>query len=115
MSSFEELDRLPTRELHRRAVRLAERRLDVRFFWRLFRMIPEAEAVSGNTGEGQEDVAQASSWLYDFVSRGGKLDEALRPVYVDYLLSHERPTDSGRSPSEGASDPDDRPETRSQT
>ena len=97
MSTFEELDRLPSEELHRRAVRLAERRLDVRFFWKLFRMIPEAEAVSGNPGEGQEDVARASSWLYDFVSRGGKLDEALRPVYIDYLLAHQRSRGSSGS------------------
>jgi hypothetical protein len=90
MSTFEELSGLPSVELHRRAVRVAERRLDIRFFWKLFKMIPEAEVVSGNVGEGREDVAYASSWLYDFVSRGGKLDDALRPVYIDYLLRHEK-------------------------
>ncbi|HEV3230522.1 MAG TPA: hypothetical protein VGY97_13680 [Solirubrobacteraceae bacterium] len=94
MTTFEELDQLPTEELHRRAVRAAERRLDIRFFWKLFKMIPEAEAISGNVGEGQEDVARSSIWLYDFVSRGGKLDEALRPVYIDYLLRHEKGDDA---------------------
>jgi hypothetical protein len=94
MTTFEELDQLPSEELHRRAVRLAERRLDIPFFWKLFKTIPEAEAVSGNVVEGQEDVARASSWLYDYVSRGGKLDDALRPVYIDYLLRHQKRDDS---------------------
>jgi hypothetical protein len=35
--------------------------------------------------EGEFDIQRASGWLYDYVHRGGKLDEALRPFYIDYL------------------------------
>ena len=43
----EDLEQLPTRELHDRAVHRAERHLDVRFFWALLKLIPAAEALSG--------------------------------------------------------------------
>ena len=39
----EDLEKLSTRELHDRAVRRAEKHLDVRFFWSLLEMIPAAE------------------------------------------------------------------------
>ena len=41
-SAYEALDALPSRELHDRAVRLAQERHDVTFFWHLLKAIPEA-------------------------------------------------------------------------
>ena len=85
MTDLAELEKLTTAELHDRAVKTAEHHLDIGFFWRLFESIPEAEALSGNVREGEFDIQRASGWLYDYVHRGGKLDEALRPFYIDYL------------------------------
>jgi hypothetical protein len=60
----DDLDGLSTHELHDRAVRRAERHLDVKFFWSLLKLIPAAKAASGELGE------------------------ALRPVFIDYLRKH---------------------------
>jgi hypothetical protein len=89
MTTFEELDKLSAEELHDRAVDLAKRRRDVRFFWKLFESIPEARAIAGQVGGMEADIQHASSWLRDFRKTGGQLDEVLRPFYIDYLLAHD--------------------------
>jgi hypothetical protein len=87
--TFDELDRLSSKELHDRASRLAEHRLDVRFFWDLLKDIPAAEAASGAQDEASADIAHASGQVRDFVHADeGKLADALRPVFIDYLLKH---------------------------
>ena len=40
MATREELEKLSSKELHDRAVRLAEHRLDLAFLWRLVKAIP---------------------------------------------------------------------------
>jgi hypothetical protein len=92
MTTFEELDTLSSKELHDRAIKLAEHRVDVRFFWDLLKEIPAAEAVAGELDEAEFDVARARSQIHDAVhSDEGKLADALRPIYIDYLLKHEKP------------------------
>jgi hypothetical protein len=84
-----ELEALATRELHDRAVRHAERHLDVRFFWSLLELIPAAEAASGDVGEAEYDVQSSKGLIYDAVHSGdGQLGEALRPLFIDYLRKH---------------------------
>jgi hypothetical protein len=76
------------------------RRLDVRFFWRLLRSIPAAEAAAGEVEEAQADVRSGIARLNDLRDAGeGKLGEALRPLYMDCLAKHapKRPPSSGRS------------------
>lgn len=93
MSTREELERLSSKDLHDRAVRLAEHRLDVGFLWRLIKAIPVAEAASGNLPEAEADVAVGDlvPLIDDFVhSDEGKLADALRPMYLEYLEKHER-------------------------
>jgi hypothetical protein len=90
MTDLAELEQLTTAELHDRAVKTAERHLDVRFLWNLLGYIPEAEALSGDVREGDQDIQRASGLLFDYVRRGGKLDDALRPVYIDYLEQHSK-------------------------
>ena len=85
----EDLDALSTEELHRRAIRLAERRLDVRFLWRLVEYIPEAAAIRDRTGESQADIMSATAWFIDLVRGGRDLHEALRPIYLEYLRAHQ--------------------------
>ena len=84
-TSFDDWNRLSSAELRDRAVDAARERHDVRFFWRLFESIPEAKMISGNLADAYADVEDAGTWFDDFVKRDGSLDDALRPVYIDYL------------------------------
>jgi hypothetical protein len=88
MSDADDLDALSTEELHHRAVRRAERHLDVRFLWKLVEYIPEARAIEGKLGGGEADIQSATAWLIDWIRGGPELHEALRPVYLDYLREH---------------------------
>jgi hypothetical protein len=85
----DELDELSTEELHDRAVRRAERHLDVRFFWRLLEAIPAAEAARGDVGEADFDIQSGKGLIKDALHSGdGALGEALRPLFIDYLRKH---------------------------
>ncbi len=92
MTDRAELEQLSSRELHDRAVKLAEHRLDVGFLWRLLKSIPAAQAAAGHLDEAEADVAVADlvPLLHDYAHSGeGDLADALRPVYLDYLEHHE--------------------------
>jgi hypothetical protein len=85
----DELEQLSTKELHDRAVRHAERHLDVKFFWKLLRLIPAAETISGDEGEADYDIQSSKGLIYDALHSGdGRLGEALRPFFVEYLREH---------------------------
>jgi hypothetical protein len=85
----EDLDRLSTRDLHDRAVRHAERHVDVKFFWSLLRVIPAAEQLSGDGGEADYDIQSSKGLILDALHSGeGALGEALRPLFIDYLRKH---------------------------
>ena len=88
MTSFEELDALSSQELHDRAVKHALRHLDVRFFWDLLQYTPAAEAETGDLDQANSDVAHVSGLLADAVRERPELKDAMRPVYIDYLLAH---------------------------
>jgi hypothetical protein len=84
-----DLEQLSTQDLHDRAVHHAERHLDVKFFWSLLRVIPAAEAVSGDEGEAEYDIQSSKGLIWDALKSGdGALAEALRPMFVDYLRKH---------------------------
>ena len=91
MAEFAELDKLSTEELHHRAVRAARHHLDIKFFWKLMEYIPTAEAMAGDEARGDTDIEHISIWMHDYANRSGALDEALRPVYIDYLEHHSEP------------------------
>jgi hypothetical protein len=85
----EDLDSLSTHELHDRAVHRAEHHLDFKFFWRLLQLIPAAQTVSGDSGEGEYDIQSSKGLISDALRSGdGQLGEALRPVFIDYLREH---------------------------
>jgi hypothetical protein len=87
--TLEELEALSTHELHDRAWRRAEKHVDVSFFWSLIEDVPAAEALAGNAGEADFDIRSARGQLKDALRTGdGTLGEALRPVFIDYLLKH---------------------------
>jgi hypothetical protein len=83
------LDALSSRELHNLAVRRALHHADVEFFWQLLRAIPAAEASGGHLSEAGRDVTHLSVLLDDAIESGeGDVAEALRPIYLDYLVKH---------------------------
>jgi hypothetical protein len=83
------LEELSTQELHDRAIHRAEKHVDVKFFWSLLQMIPAAETISGDEGEADYDIKSSRGLISDALHSGdGKLGEALRPVFIDYLRKH---------------------------
>ncbi len=83
------LEELSTQELHDRAIRRAEKHLDVKFFWSLIKTIPAAEAMSGDEGEAEYDIQSSKGLILDALHSGdGQLGQALRPVFLDYLRKH---------------------------
>ena len=89
MTTRDELDALSSRELHDLAVRRALRHLDVEFLWELARAIPAAEASEGNSVEAGRDISKVTVLLSDAINSGeGEVAEALRPLYLDYLVKH---------------------------
>ena len=89
MTTRDELDALSSRELHDLAVRRAVRHVDVEFLWELARAIPAAEASEGNSVEAGRDITKVTALLADAIDSGkGEVAEALRPLYLDYLVKH---------------------------
>jgi hypothetical protein len=87
MPTREELDALPTKELHERALERATKHVDAVFLWRLAKALPVAEEISGDEERAKADIwrplALINDALYD--AGEGALGEALRPLYLDYL------------------------------
>ena len=97
MTTREELEALPTKELYDRTISTARRRLDVGFFWDLLKALPVAEEMIGDDQRSKTDIHRPLALLNDLLydADSGPLGEALRPMYVDYLLEHERSHDEG--------------------
>ena len=94
MTGRETLEGLTAQELHDRATRLAWRRLDVGFLWHLLSTIPEARAAVGDEDRSEIDILRPLALLNDLVDADrGELAEGLRPLYLDYLVEHERAED----------------------
>ncbi|WP_017596592.1 hypothetical protein [Nocardiopsis potens] len=85
-----ELDGLDTEELRRRAFARARQRWDVQFFWRIIKSIPAAEAATGHWEAGPEGVSTASAQVSEALAEHGdpRVQEVLRPVYIEYLTEH---------------------------
>ena len=90
MATHEDFEQLSTKELHDRAVERAKRHLDVGFLWDLVKALPVAEEVVGDDERSKIDIARPLALINDFLydTDSGKLGDALRPLYVDYLEAH---------------------------
>lgn len=89
MDTERDIEALPSRELHDRAVRRALHHADIGFLWQLLRAIPAAEAVGGAAGESEADAVKLSALISDALGSGqGEVGDALRPLYIDYLSRH---------------------------
>ena len=86
-----ELEALSTDELRHRAFNLAERRLDVGFFWDLVKHLPAAGEVARD-----DSFSSAAAGVSDLIElfrefRGDNLGDSeplIRAKFVDYLLTH---------------------------
>jgi len=84
------LDALSSPELHDLAVSHAKRHLDVRFFYRLMKYLPTAEAAAGEWDEAETDILRLSAHADDVTDAGrGEVAEMLRPFYLEYLHKHD--------------------------
>lgn len=86
-----ELEALSTDELHDRAFRVAEKRLDVGFFWDLIKHLPAAGEVARDDSfsSAAAGVSDLLELLREF--RGDHLGAAeplIRAKFVDYLVAH---------------------------
>jgi hypothetical protein len=89
VTTRDELDALSSRELHDLAMRRALHHVDVEFLWELLRAIPAAEASDGHSAEAGRDITKVTVLLSDAINSGeGEIAEALRPIYLDYLVKH---------------------------
>jgi len=96
MATRDDLEALSSKELHDRAMKVARHHLDAKFVWDLLKILPEAEAASGNVQQAESDVVSDLSMfnspvglLSDLMkSDEGGLADALRPYYIDYLEKH---------------------------
>ncbi|WP_227996626.1 hypothetical protein [Nocardia australiensis] len=89
MAGNEDLEKLSSKELHDRAVKLAVRHGDVKYLWKLLTSIPAAEAAAGNLGESEADIKYVVPMIDDYVHAGdGEIAEVLRPYYLQYLIEH---------------------------
>lgn len=89
MASIDELNLLPAKELHDRAVDRATKHLDVKFFYELLEAIPAAEAATGDPERASDDVMSMRVLVNDALHADeGELAEALKPFYVEYLAEH---------------------------
>ena len=88
MATEEELEALPIKELHDRAIRAARKHLDVGFLWDVVKALPVAEEAIGEDQRSKVDIMRPLALINDFLydTDSGELGEALRPMYVEYLL-----------------------------
>src|SRR5207244_7918533 len=56
MTTRDELERLPTKELHDRAIERAKHHLDIGFLWELVKALPVAEEVVGEDDRSKIDI-----------------------------------------------------------
>ena len=90
MPDDDPLEQLSSEELHDLAVSHAKRHLDVRFFYRLMKYLPAAEAAAGEQEEANADIQRMSSHIDDVTDAGrGEVAEMLRPFYLEYLRKHD--------------------------
>ncbi|SNY04381.1 hypothetical protein [Paractinoplanes atraurantiacus] len=92
-ASFAELDALPTEELRERAFALARERHDIKFFWTVFRNLPDADEAAELDGAPNSigpiiDEAVALWREFEGHIAYGEQEPLLRAAFIDYLTNH---------------------------
>jgi hypothetical protein len=88
MTTRAELEALPIKELHDRAMETARKHVDVAFLWDVVKALPVAEEAIGDDQRSKVDIMRPLALINDLLydTDSGALGEALRPMYVDYLI-----------------------------
>jgi hypothetical protein len=90
--TFQELDKLGTDELRERAFALAEKRHDVKFFWRLFEHLPRADEAAGEDWSGGSIASSVSDavalWREWTRHEYGAEEPIIRAAFLEYLTTH---------------------------
>jgi hypothetical protein len=85
---FEELEKLSSKELRHRAFELARKRRDAKFFWNVMKMIPASESAEGQPELHMAEVESSRLWLLEFFRPGHHLEDAMRPIFIDYIETY---------------------------
>ncbi len=89
MTDPDDLDSLSSRELHDLAVHRARRHLDLAFLWELLRALPAGEIAAGHPDHARADALKLSALIGDALDADDSgIEDALRPLYLDYLNKH---------------------------
>ncbi len=84
-----DLDALSTEELRERAFELAQKRLDVAFFWSIFKHLPHAtdtESLDASLGAYGASITDLIALWREFTGHDyGELEPLLRTAFIDYL------------------------------
>ena len=90
MTTREDLEQLSTKS-STTAPSSGQAPLDVGFLWELVKALPVAEEVVGDDERSKIDIARPLALIDDVLydSDSGKLGDALRPLYIDYLEEHD--------------------------
>jgi hypothetical protein len=86
-----ELESLSTDELRAKAFSVAERRLDVGFFWDLLKHLPASMRVAGDDAFSGAPAAVSDAVELFREFRGDHLGDAepmIRAKFLDYLAAH---------------------------
>lgn len=90
--SFAELDALPTDELRDRAFARARQHRDVRFFWSVFKHLPDADDAAELDGAPNSigpTIEEAVALWRELEGHGyGEQEPLLRAAFIDYLQKH---------------------------
>lgn len=91
MPTSDELEQLSTKALHDLSIETARRHADVAFLWRLVKALPVAEEIAGDDERAKTDILRPLALINDALYDAGEgaLGEALRPLYIEYLLEHD--------------------------
>lgn len=91
MTTSDDLEALSSKELHDRALSIARHRVDVMWMWKLLKAIPAAEASMGDVEDASMNIASTEHAISEFMEADeGDLAEALRPMYIEYILAHQK-------------------------
>ena len=79
---------MPIKDLHDLAIATAKHHVDVGFLWDLVKALPVAEEMIGDDQRSKTDIVRPLALINDVLydADSGAVGEALRPLYVDYLL-----------------------------
>jgi hypothetical protein len=84
-TEFEDLNQLSSKELRHRAFEIARKRRDAKFFWNVMKMIPASESAEGQPELHAGEVEGTRLWLLEFLRPGHHLEDAMRPIFIDYI------------------------------